>query len=71
MTPKNLAYLLKEIDSLPASDNFNKEILQLLALTFARIGDICTMKWADLDLTAKMEFEPKRALLIGMIWLIA
>ena len=59
--PQEFSLLLKEIDSLPASDNFNKEILQLLALTFARIGDICTMKWADLNLTAKQwEFEPQK-----------
>lgn len=60
--PQELALLLNEIDSLPSgSGNFNKEILQLLALTFARIGDICTMKWADLDLTAKQwEFEPQK-----------
>lgn len=60
-TPAEFAELLKEIDNLPKADNFNKEILQLLALTFARIGDICSMKWADIDLTAKQWiFEPQK-----------
>lgn len=61
-TPAEFAQLLKEIDSLPAdSKNFNKSILQLLALTFARIGDICAMKWADIDMTAKTwTFEPQK-----------
>ncbi len=60
--PQELALLLNEIDSLPSgSGNFNKEILQLLALTFARIGDICTMKWAEIDMSAKQwEFEPQK-----------
>lgn len=60
--PQELALLLNEIDSLPSgSGNFNKEILQLLALTFARIGDICTMRWAEIDMSAKQwEFEPQK-----------
>ena len=40
-TPAEFAELLKEIEALPADDsNFVKPVLQLLALTFARIGDI-------------------------------
>lgn len=61
-TPAEFAELLKEIEALPADDsNFVKPVLQLLALTFARIGDICSMKWADIDLTAKTwTFEPQK-----------
>ena len=36
--------------------------MQLLALTFARIGDICAMKWADINLfTKQWEFRPQKA----------
>ena len=60
-TPKEFAILLNEIDSLPSGKKFQKEILQLLALTFARIGDVCAMKWADIDLNAKTWiFEPQK-----------
>ena len=61
--PSEFAKLLIEIDNLPAhTDSFPKEILQLLALTFARIGDICSMKWADIDLVNKQwAFRPQKA----------
>lgn len=61
--PSEFAKLLIEIDNLPAhTDSFPKEILQLLALTFARIGDICSMKWADIDLINKQwAFRPQKA----------
>ena len=57
------AKLLKDIDQLDdTSQLYNKSILQLLALTFVRIGDACTMKWADIDLNAKQwRFEPQKA----------
>ena len=61
-TPKEFAILLNEIDSLPSGKKFQKEILQLLALTFARIGDICAMKWSDVNLfTKQWEFRPQKA----------
>ena len=62
-TPSEFAKLLIDIDNLPAhTDSFPKEILQLLALTFARIGDICSMKWADIDLVNKQwAFRPQKA----------
>lgn len=60
--PAEFAKLLNEIDSLPADNTHRKEILQLLALTFARIGDICSMKWADINLfTQQWEFRPQKA----------
>ena len=39
-----------------------KEILQLLALTFVRIGDVCSMKWKDIDFdNERWEFRPQKA----------
>ncbi|MGP5064743.1 tyrosine-type recombinase/integrase [Psychrobacter celer] len=60
--PKDFAVLLKDIDLLSnTSQPYNKPILQLLALTFARVGDICAMKWADIDLNAKQwVFTPQK-----------
>lgn len=61
-TPAEYAKLLNDIDSLADSPIFQKEILQLLALTFARIGDICAMKWSDVNLfTKQWEFRPQKA----------
>jgi integrase len=61
-TPAEFGKLLNDIDSLADSPIFQKEILQLLALTFARIGDICAMKWADINLfTKQWEFRPQKA----------
>ena len=52
--PKEYAALLRDIAHLSdTSQPYNKPILQLLALTFARVGDICAMRWADIDLNAK------------------
>ncbi|MGP5546219.1 tyrosine-type recombinase/integrase [Psychrobacter alimentarius] len=54
--PKEFAELLKDIDQLDdtsLSQLYNKSILQLLALTFVRIGDVSAMRWADIDLNAK------------------
>lgn len=48
--PKEFAALLKDIDRLDDNEHFyNKRILQLLALTFVRVGDLCAMKWQDVD----------------------
>lgn len=62
--PAEFAQLLKEIDSLPAygtTGNFNKQVLQLLALTFVRIGDLCSMQWQDINLPAKQwTFTPQK-----------
>ena len=61
-TPAEYGKLLNDIDSLDDSPLFQKEILQLLALTFARIGDICAMKWSDVNLfTRQWEFRPQKA----------
>lgn len=61
-TPAEFGKLLNDIDSLADSPLFQKEILQLLALTFARIGDICAMKWSDINLfTKQWEFRPQKA----------
>lgn len=61
-TPAEFGKLLNDIDSLADSPIFQKEILQLLVLTFARIGDICAMKWADINLfTKQWEFRPQKA----------
>lgn len=60
--PQAFGRLLNDIDSLPNSQLYQKEVLQLLALTFARIGDVCAMKWADINLLTKQwEFRPQKA----------
>lgn len=52
--PADFAELLKEIDGLQDDDKlFRKQLLQLLALTFVRIGDLAAMKWNDIDFDAK------------------
>ena len=48
--PKDLAKLLRDIESLEADTN-TLNSLRLLAMLFVRNGDIRRMKWADLDLT--------------------
>ena len=59
--PKDFAVLLIEIDQLSDKQVYNKPILKLLPLTFARIGDICTMRWADIDLDGKQWiFKPQK-----------
>ena len=60
--PAEFAKLLTDIDNMKHGGRYTKEVLQLLALTFARIGDICGMKWADIDTKAKTwTFEPQKA----------
>lgn len=56
------AKLLNDIDQLDdTSQLYNKTILQLLSLTFVRVGDACAMQWADIDLNAKQwSFEPQK-----------
>ncbi len=57
------AKLLNDIEQLDDDTQlYNKSILQLLSLTFVRVGDACTMKWADIDLNTKQwSFEPQKA----------
>ncbi|WP_298906512.1 tyrosine-type recombinase/integrase [uncultured Psychrobacter sp.] len=61
--PKEFAELLKDIDQLDdASQLYNKHVLQLLALTFVRVGDACMMKWADIKwLKRQWEFKPQKS----------
>lgn len=61
--PEQFAKLLREIDQLDnTSQLYNKRILQLLALTFVRVGDLCSMKWADINwLTKEWIFKPQKA----------
>jgi integrase len=59
--PEDFAELLKDIDALNQPATFKKEVLQLLTLTFARIGDVCSMKWADIHWNDKQWiFEPMK-----------
>ncbi|MGP5504524.1 tyrosine-type recombinase/integrase [Psychrobacter celer] len=57
------AKLLNDIDRLDdTSQLYNKSILQLLALTFVRIGDACAMQWADIDLNTKQwDLKPQKS----------
>lgn len=61
--PEQFAKLLNDIDQLDDSSQlYNKRILQLLALTFVRIGDLCSMQWADINwLTKEWKFKPQKA----------
>ena len=70
--PKEFAELLKDIDQLDdTSQLYNKSILQLLALTFVRIGDVCAMRWADIDLNAKQWIlEPQKGQGRGIWWTV-
>ena len=59
--PKDFAVLLRDIDGLSDKHVYNKPILKLLTLTFARVGDICAMRWTDIDLNAKQwAFKPQK-----------
>jgi len=59
--PKDFAVLLRDIDQLSDKQVYSKPILKLLTLTFARVGDICAMRWADIDLNAKQwAFKPQK-----------
>lgn len=60
--PAHYGKLLNDIDSLADSPIYHKEIMQLLALTFARVGDVCAMKWQDINLeTHQWAFRPQKA----------
>ena len=60
--PEPFSKLLHDIDQLDdATQLFNKSILQLLALTFARVGDVCSMQWADINWLAKeWRYKPQK-----------
>lgn len=61
-TPIELGQLLNDIDNMKHGGRYAKELLQLIALTFARIGDVSSMKWSDIDFKAKTwTFEPQKA----------
>lgn len=57
------AKLLNDIDQLDdTSQLYNKRILQLLALTFTRVGDLCAMRWTDINwLKKQWQFKPQKA----------
>lgn len=60
--PAELGQLLNDIDNMKHGGRYAKELLQLIALTFARIGDVSSMKWSDIDMNAKTwTFEPQKA----------
>ena len=46
---QDFARLMQDIDRLPATKDYLKEIMQLIALTFVRRGDVCAMKWSDIN----------------------
>lgn len=60
--PLEFSKLLQDIHAMPAqTGNFNKQILQLLALWFVRIDDLCSMKWCDVDFVGKTwTFRPQK-----------
>ena len=59
---QDFAKLLQDIDRLPDTYDYLREILQLIALTFVRRGDVCSMKWADINLLKReWTFRPQKA----------
>ena len=59
---QDFARLMQDIDRLPATKDYLKEIMQLIALTFVRRGDVCAMKWSDINfLTKQWIFRPQKA----------
>lgn len=59
--PAAFGQLLREIDTVQGQ-LYQREVLQLLALTFARVGDICAMRWVDIDLEARRwAFAPQKS----------
>lgn len=59
---QEFAKLLQDIDRLPPTKDYLKEIIYLIALTFVRRGDVCSMKWADINLfTKQWAFRPQKA----------
>lgn len=60
-TPVAFAKLLQDIEQMQPKQPDVIPVLKLLALTYARIGDICAMKWADVDLDSQQwRFEPQK-----------
>lgn len=58
-TPSEFGQLLRDIDQMTPRQPDTIIALKLLALTYARVGDICSMKWADIDFQGKLwNFEP-------------
>lgn len=61
--PNKLTKLLQDIDKLnEKGKSYQKQALQLLTLIFARVDDICSMRWQDLDLDNRLwSFAPKKS----------
>ncbi len=60
--PYAFSKLLKDIDNIADTFDYNRQILQLLAMLFVRIGDLCAMKWEQVDLVNGVwEFRPQKA----------
>lgn len=58
--PIQFASLLRDIDALDESNE--KAALQLMALLFTRSGDMCAMKWSDIDFdAAQWTLTPQKA----------
>lgn len=58
-TPKEFGQLLRDIDKMTPRQPETITALKLLALTYARVGDICAMRWEDIDWKAEQWiFEP-------------
>lgn len=60
--PYAFSKLLNDIDNVADTFDYNRQILQLLAMLFVRIGDLCAMKWEQVDLANGLwEFRPQKA----------
>lgn len=49
INPTDFGKLLNDIDAIGDTFDYIRECLQLLALLGCRIGDLCSMRWADID----------------------
>ena len=57
--PKDFGRLLRDIDALPDRDD--RTALQLIAMLYTRVSDMCEARWADIDLeAAEWTLQPKK-----------
>ncbi|WP_029103520.1 tyrosine-type recombinase/integrase [Moraxella caprae] len=60
--PYAFSKLLNNVDNVADTFDYNRQILQLLAMLFVRIGDLCAMRWEQVDLANGLwEFRPQKA----------
>ncbi len=57
--PKDFGKLLRDIDALPDKDE--RTVLQLIAILYTRVSDMCEARWEDINLeAAEWTLQPKK-----------